>query len=133
MLVILSVSLAVGNGYNVFARGQAVCDFGLCYVKVLGVEVKMPIVQSFSGCDKPARNFKKWRVRKIMARLPKNRLNKMRRLSTMIEPMVAHSARERGFASAASFHIGATLLGICLIGASQPTSTFREVAAIMAP
>ena len=32
-----------------------------------------------------------------MARLPKNRLNKMRRLSTMIEPMVAHSARERGF------------------------------------
>ena len=86
------------NGYNVFARGQAVCDFGLCYAKVFGVEVKMPRVQSFSGCDKPARNFKKWRVRKIMARLPKNRLNKMRRLSTMIEPMVAHSARERGFA-----------------------------------
>ena len=33
-----------------------------------------------------------------MAKLPKNRLNKMRRLSTMIEPMVAPSARERGFA-----------------------------------
>ena len=33
-----------------------------------------------------------------MAKLPKNRLNKMRRLSTMIEPMVAPSAREHGFA-----------------------------------
>ena len=33
-----------------------------------------------------------------MAKLPKNRLNKMRRLSTMIEPMIAPSARERGFA-----------------------------------
>ena len=33
-----------------------------------------------------------------MAKLPKNRINKMRRLSTMIEPMVAPSARERGFA-----------------------------------
>ena len=84
------------NGYNVFARGQAVCDFGLYYAKVFGVEVKLPKVQSFSGCDKPMKD-KKWRVHKIMARLPKNRLNKMRRLSTMIEPMVAHSARERGF------------------------------------
>ena len=33
-----------------------------------------------------------------MVKSPKNRLNKMRRLSTMIEPMVAPSARERGFA-----------------------------------
>ena len=33
-----------------------------------------------------------------MAKLPKNRLNKMQRLSTMIEPMIAPSARERGFA-----------------------------------
>ena len=33
-----------------------------------------------------------------MAKLAKNRLNKMRRLSTMIGPMVATSARERGFA-----------------------------------
>ena len=33
-----------------------------------------------------------------MPKLTKNRLNKMRRLSTMIEPMVAPSARERGFA-----------------------------------
>ena len=33
-----------------------------------------------------------------MTKLLKNRLNKMRRLSTMIEPMVAPSARERGFA-----------------------------------
>ena len=33
-----------------------------------------------------------------MAKLPKNRINKMRRLSTMIEPMIASSARERGFA-----------------------------------
>ena len=32
-----------------------------------------------------------------MAKLPKHRLNKMRQLSTMIEPMVAPSARERGF------------------------------------
>ncbi|MEK9582025.1 MAG: DUF721 domain-containing protein, partial [Candidatus Puniceispirillum sp.] len=34
----------------------------------------------------------------IMVKPPKNRLNKMRRLSTMIEPMVAPSANERGFA-----------------------------------
>ena len=34
----------------------------------------------------------------IMVKPPKNRLNKMRRLSTMIEPMVAPSAQERGFA-----------------------------------
>jgi hypothetical protein len=33
-----------------------------------------------------------------MVKPPKNRLNKMRRLSTMIEPMVAPSANERGFA-----------------------------------
>lgn len=33
-----------------------------------------------------------------MPKLTKHRLNKMRRLSTMIEPMVAPSARERGFA-----------------------------------
>ena len=32
-----------------------------------------------------------------MSKLPKNRLNKMRRLSTMIEPMIAPSARKRGF------------------------------------
>ena len=32
-----------------------------------------------------------------MAKSPKHRLNGMRRLSTMIEPMVAPSARERGF------------------------------------
>ena len=32
-----------------------------------------------------------------MAKMPKNRFNKMRRLSTMIGPMVAPSARERGF------------------------------------
>ena len=49
------------NGYNVFARGQAVCDFGLRYAKVFGVEVKIPKVQPFSGCDKPTRDFKKWR------------------------------------------------------------------------
>ena len=34
----------------------------------------------------------------MMTKLPKHRLNKMRQLSTMIEPMVAPSARERGFA-----------------------------------
>ena len=33
-----------------------------------------------------------------MTKPPKHRLNKMRRLSTMIEPMIAPSARERGFA-----------------------------------
>ena len=33
-----------------------------------------------------------------MAKSPNYRLNKMRRLSSMIEPMVAPSARERGFA-----------------------------------
>ena len=43
------------------------------------------------------KDVKNGEVNKIMARLQKNRLNKMRRLSTMIEPMVAHSARERGF------------------------------------
>ena len=50
------------NGYYVFARGQAVCDLGIAYAKVFGVEVKMPEVQSFSGCDKPTRDFKKWSV-----------------------------------------------------------------------
>ena len=85
------------NGYYVFARGQAVCDFGPYYVRVFSVEVKLPKTQSFSGCDKPIEDIKNGAVRKIMARLAKNRLNQMRRLSTMIEPMVAHSARERGF------------------------------------
>jgi hypothetical protein len=33
-----------------------------------------------------------------MAKSPKHQLNKMRRLSTMIEPMVAPAAQERGFA-----------------------------------
>jgi len=37
-------------------------------------------------------------AQKIMVKPPKNRLNTMRRLSTMIEPMVAPSANERGFA-----------------------------------
>jgi len=37
-------------------------------------------------------------AKQIMVKPPKNRLNKMRRLSTMIEPMVAPSANERGFA-----------------------------------
>ena len=37
-------------------------------------------------------------AQQIMVKTPKNRLNKMRRLSTMIEPMVAPSANERGFA-----------------------------------
>ena len=45
------------NGYNVFARAQAVCDFGLCYAKVFSVEVKSPRAQSFSGCDKPMKEF----------------------------------------------------------------------------
>ena len=85
------------NGYNVFARDQAVCDFELCYAKVFSVEVKSPRVQSLNGCDKPMKDAKNGAVHKIMARLPKNRLTKMRRLSTMIEPMVAPSARERGF------------------------------------
>lgn len=34
---------------------------------------------------------------RIMAKSPKHRQNKMRRLSTMIGPMVAPSAKERGF------------------------------------
>ena len=33
-----------------------------------------------------------------MVKTPKNRSNKMRRLSTMIDPMIAPSAQERGFA-----------------------------------
>ena len=37
-------------------------------------------------------------AQQIMVKPPKNRLNKMRRLSSMIEPMVAPSANERGFA-----------------------------------
>ena len=37
-------------------------------------------------------------AQQIMVKPPKNRLNKMRRLSTKIEPMVAPSANERGFA-----------------------------------
>ena len=47
------------NGYNVFARGQAVCDFGPHYAKVFSVKVKLPKVQSFSRCDKPMKD-KKW-------------------------------------------------------------------------
>ena len=37
-------------------------------------------------------------AQQIMVKTPKNRFNKMRRLSTMIEPLVAPSANERGFA-----------------------------------
>ena len=48
------------NGYNVFARGQAVCDFGIHYAIVFSVEVKLPKVQSLSGCDKPMKDIKKW-------------------------------------------------------------------------
>lgn len=46
------------NGYNVFARDQAVFDFRLFYVKVFSVEVKLPRTQSFSGCDKPMKDEK---------------------------------------------------------------------------
>ncbi len=86
------------NGYYVFARGQAVCDLGIAYAKVFGVEVKLPKVKFLKGFDKPLKVPKNKEAQQIMAKLPKNRLNKMRRLSTMIEPMVAPSARERGFA-----------------------------------
>ena len=86
------------NGYYVFARGQAVCDSGIAYAKVFGVEVKLPKVITLKGFDKPLKVSKNKGVQQIMAKLTKNRLNKMRRLSTMIEPMVAPSARERGFA-----------------------------------
>jgi len=86
------------NGYYVFARGQAVCDLGIAYAKVFGVEVKLPKVITLKGFDKPLKVSKNKGVQQMMAKLPKNRLNKMRRLSTMIEPMVAPSARERGFA-----------------------------------
>ena len=86
------------NGYYVFARGQAICDLGIAYAKVFGVEVKLPKVITLKGFDKPLKVSKNKGVQQIMAKLPKNRLNKMRRLSTMIEPMIAPSARERGFA-----------------------------------
>ena len=86
------------NGYYVFARGQAVCEIGIPYAKVFGVGVKSPKVKTHKDFDKPLKVSKNKGVQQIMARLPKNRLHKMRRLSTMIEPMVAPSARERGFA-----------------------------------
>ena len=86
------------NGYYVFARGQAVCDLGIAYAKVFSVEVKLPKVKFLTGFDKPLKDSKNKEVQQIMAKLPKNRLNKMRRLSTMIEPMVAPSAWKRGFA-----------------------------------
>lgn len=85
------------NGYYVFARGQAVCDLGIAYAKVFGVEVKLPKVKTLWRFDKPLMVSKNKGVQQIMAKLPKDRLNKMRQLSTMIEPMVAPSARERGF------------------------------------
>ena len=86
------------NGYYVFARGQAVCDLSIRHARVFNAGVKLPKVQSFNGFDKPFKDSKNGRVQKIMTKLQKHRLNKMRRLSTMIEPMVAPSARERGFA-----------------------------------
>ena len=41
------------NGYYVFARGQAVCDIGIAYAKVLSVEVKLPKVKFFNGFYNP--------------------------------------------------------------------------------
>ena len=46
------------NGYYVFARGQAVCDLGIGYAKVFGVEVKLPKVKSLQGFDAPVRGSK---------------------------------------------------------------------------
>lgn len=86
------------NGYYVFARIQAVCDLRIRHARVFSVGVKLPKVQSFKGFDKPLKDSKSGVVQKIMTKSQKHRLNKMRRLSTMIEPMVAPSARERGFA-----------------------------------
>ena len=46
------------NGYYVFARGQAVCDLGIGYASVFGVEVKLPSVNSLQGFDTPLRGSK---------------------------------------------------------------------------
>ena len=46
------------NGYYVFARGQAVCDLGIAYAKVFGVEVKLPKVKFLKGFDKPLKDSK---------------------------------------------------------------------------
>ena len=46
------------NGYYVFARGQAVCDLGIAYAKVLSVEVKLPEVKFLKGFDKPLKDSK---------------------------------------------------------------------------
>ena len=46
------------NGYYVFARGQAVCDLGIAYAKVFGVEVKLPKVITLKGFDKPLKDSK---------------------------------------------------------------------------
>ena len=47
------------NAYYVFARGQAVCDLGIAYAKVFGVEVKLPKVKSLKGFNKPLKVPKK--------------------------------------------------------------------------
>ena len=47
------------NAYYVFARGQAVCDLGIAYAKVFGVEVKSPKVKFFNGFDNPSKASKK--------------------------------------------------------------------------
>ena len=43
------------NGYDAFARGQAVCDLGIAYAKVFGVEVKLLKVKTLKGFDKPSK------------------------------------------------------------------------------
>ena len=85
------------NGCYVFARGQAVCDLGTGYAKVFAIEVKLPKIKSLQGFAKHLKVSKNGGSQRVMTKLPKNRLSKMRRLSSMIEPMVAPSARERGF------------------------------------
>jgi hypothetical protein len=57
---------------------------------VIGSSRPKPFILAHQQTIEPAQQ--------IMVKPPKNRLNKMRRLSTMIEPMVAPSANERGFA-----------------------------------
>ena len=57
---------------------------------VIGSSRPKPFILIHQQTIKPAQQ--------IMVKPPKIRLNKMRRLSTMIEPMVAPSANERGFA-----------------------------------
>ena len=57
---------------------------------VIGSSRPKPVILIHQQTIEPAQQ--------IMVKPPKNRLNKMRRLSTMIEPMVAPSANERGFA-----------------------------------